>query len=141
MSHYIFEGNAYKYILTDAHVASRHKVSRALGNKNQGRLHLHWKHLFKYAKSWLCYNWSEFNPELTKLIEKYNADVRKGTTKYNHTHRTLVKAFNKDMTIKQLCELMDAQELLDPAKITASWVKNLNNTVSKVNSAKPHYYY
>ena len=141
MSHYIFEGNAYKYILTDVHVASRLKVSRALGNKNQVSLHLYWKYLFKYAKSWLFYNWSEFNCELTKLIEKYNADVRRRTTKYSHTHTTLVKLFNKDMTIKKLCELMDAQELLDPAKITTSWVKNLNSTVSKVNSAKPHYYY
>lgn len=78
---------------------------------------------------------------MTKLIEKYNADVRRRTTKYSHTHTTLVKLFNKDMTIKKLCELMDAQELLDPAKITARWVKNLNSTVSKVNSAKPHYYY
>lgn len=72
------------------------------------------------------------------MIEKYNAHVQRGTTKYNHTHTTLVKAFDKDMTIKQLCELMHAQELLDPAKITARWVKNLNSTVSKVNSAKPN---
>ena len=31
---------------------------------------------------------------------------------------------------------MDAQELQDPEKVSANWVKNLNSIVNKVNKTK-----
>ena len=41
MSHNLFEGNTYKYILTGINVASRHKVARPLRTKNKAKLHLY----------------------------------------------------------------------------------------------------
>ena len=39
MAHDLFEGNMYKYILTDIDVAWRYKVARLLRTKNQAKLH------------------------------------------------------------------------------------------------------
>ena len=45
-----------------------------------------------------------------------------------------MKASNKELA-KLLFNLMDAQELQDPEKVSTIWVKNLNKTVNKMNNA------
>ena len=44
-----------------------------------------------------------------------------------------MKASNKELA-KLLFNLMDAQELQDPEKVSTIWVKNLNKTVNKMNN-------
>ena len=46
---------------------------------------------------------------MTKLLEKHNANIRRITTKYKHTHTAFVKAFNKELS-KLLFKPMDVQE-------------------------------
>ena len=82
-----------------------------------------------------CDNGSEFKNEVTKLLEKHNVDIRRATTKYKHTHTAFVEAFNKELA-KLLFKPMDAQELQDPEKVSAIWVKNLNKIVNKMNNTK-----
>ena len=83
----VFEGNTYKYILTNIQVASRYKVARPLGTKKSSEVALELKaiykkgSLFKYPKIFKCDNGSEFKNEVTKLLEKRNADIRRATTK------------------------------------------------------------
>ena len=43
VSHNLFEGNTYKYVLTGIDVASRYKLPGLLEPKNQAKLHLSWK--------------------------------------------------------------------------------------------------
>ena len=89
--------------------------------------------VFKYPKVFQCDNGSEFKNEVTKLLEKHNVDIRRATTKYKHTHTAFVEAFNKEL-VKLLFKPMDAQELQDPEKVSAIWVKNLNKIVNKMNN-------
>ena len=72
---------------------------------------------------------------MTKLFEKHNADIRRATTKYKHTHTAFVEALNKRLA-ELLFKLMDAQELQDPEKLSTIWVKNLNKIVNKMNNTK-----
>ena len=90
-------------------------------------------YVFKYPKIFQCDNGSEFKNEVTKLLEKHNVDIRRATTKYKHTHTAFVEAFNKELA-KLLFKPMDAQELQDPEKVSAIWVKNLNKIVNKMNN-------
>ena len=139
MPHNIFEGNAYKYILTGIDVTSRYKVARPLKTKKSSEvaflLEAIYKKggIFKYPKVFQCDNGSEFKNEVTKLLEKHNVDIRRATTKYKHTHTAFVEAFNRELA-KLLFKLMDAQELQDPEKVSAIWVKNLNEIVNKMNN-------
>ena len=64
---------------------------------------------------------------------KNNIKVRRTTTKYRHTHRAFVEAFNKELA-KLWFKSMDAQELQDPEKVSKIWVKSLNKTVKKMNN-------
>ena len=73
---------------------------------------------------------------MTKLLEKHNVDVQRVTTKYEHTHRTFVEAFNKELP-KHLFKPMYAQELQDHEKVSTIWVKKLNSIVNKMFNAKP----
>ena len=70
---------------------------------------------------------------MTKLLEKYSVDSRRATTKYKDTHTAFVETFNKELT-KLLFQLMDAQELQDPEKVSTIWVKNLNKIVNEMNN-------
>ena len=70
---------------------------------------------------------------MRKLLEKHNADIRRATNKYKHTHTAFVEAFNKELA-KLLFKPMDAQELQDPEKVSTIWVKNLNKIVSRMNN-------
>ena len=80
-----------------------------------------------------CDNGSELKNEVTKLLEKYDVDIQRATTKYKHTHTAFVEAFNEELA-KLLFKLMDAQELQDPGKVSIIWVKNLNKIVNKMNN-------
>ena len=83
----LFEGNTYKYILTDIDVASRYKVARPLRTKNSSEvavvLEAIYKmgSMFKYLEVFECDNWSEFKNEVTNLLEKHNLDIRRATRK------------------------------------------------------------
>ena len=66
--------------------------------------------MFQYPKVFQSDKRPEFKSEVTKLLEKYNVDIRRTTTKYKHIHTTFVEAFDKKLA-KQLFRLMDAQEL------------------------------
>ena len=89
--------------------------------------------VFKYPKTFQCDNGSEFKNEVTKLLEKHSAEIRRATTKYKHTHTAFVEAFNKELA-KLLFKPMDAQELQDSEKVSTIWVKNLNKTVNKMTN-------
>ena len=64
--------------------------------------------VFKYIKVFQCDNGSEFRNDVTKLIEKHNVDIRRATTKCEHTHITFVEAFNKKLA-KLMFKTMDAK--------------------------------
>ena len=87
MPHNVFEGNTYKFVLTDIDVASTYKVASPLRTKKSSKsaflLEAVYKKggVFKYPKIFQCDNGSEFKNEMTKLLEKRNVDVRRATTK------------------------------------------------------------
>ena len=100
--HNLFEGNAYKCILTGVNITSKYKVARALKNKKSNVslvLEAIYKNggMFKYPKVFKYDNGSEFKNDVTKLLEKLNVDVRRTTTKCKHTHTSFVEAFNKEL--------------------------------------------
>ena len=141
MPHNLFEENTYKYILTDIDVASRYKVARSLRTKISSEvafvLEAIYKKdgMFKYPRDVQCDNRSEFKNEVKQLLEKHSVEIRRGTTKYKHTHTAFVEAFNIELA-KQSFRPMDAQELQDPEKVSTIWVKNLNKTVNKMNNTE-----
>ena len=63
---------------------------------------------FKYPKVFQCDNGSEFKSLMQNLLEEHNSDIWRTTTKYKHTHRAFVEAFNKSL-VKQLFKSMDVQ--------------------------------
>ena len=67
------------------------------------------------------------------MFENHSVEIQRATTKYKRTHTAFVKAFNKEL-VKLLFKPMDAQELQDPEKVSAIWVKNLNKIVNKMNN-------
>ena len=72
---------------------------------------------------------------MTKLLESHSVEIKRATKKYKHTHTALVEAFKKELA-KELFKPMDAQELNDPDKISRMWVRNLENTVKRMNNSK-----
>ena len=144
MPHNIFEGNTYKYVLTGIDVASGYKVPRPLRTKKSSEVAVvleaiyKMRSVFEYLAVFQCDNGSEFKNEVTNLLEKHNVDIRKATRKYKHTHPDFVEAFNKKLA-KLLFKLMDVQELQNPEKVSAIWVKTvnkMNNTVLSVIGMK-----
>ena len=85
-----------------------------------------------YPKIFQCDNGSEFKGEMTKTLEKHEVKIRRVTTKYTHTHTAFVKALNKILT-ERLFKVQDAQELNDPERVSATWVKHLYRLVDKLN--------
>ena len=114
--HNLFEGNTYKYILTSINVASRYKVARALKTKKSSEFALVLEaiykkgNVFKYPKAFQCDNGSEFNNEVTKLLEKHNVEIRRATAKYKYTHTTFAEVFNKEL-VKMMFKPLNAQKL------------------------------
>ena len=132
MSHNLFEGNTYKYILTGIDVASRHKVVRPLRTKKSSEVEFVLEAIYKKGGTFQCNNGSEFKNQVTNLLEKHNVEIRRATTKYKHTHAAFVQAFNKELA-KLLLKRIYAQVLQDPEKVSTIWVKNLNKIVDKMN--------
>ena len=81
MSHSVFEGNTYKYILTGIDIASRYKVARSLRTIKSREVAFVLKatykkgSVFKYPKVFQCDNGPEFKNEVTKLLEKHIVDI------------------------------------------------------------------
>ena len=88
-----------------------------------------------YPKIFQCDNGSEFKAEVTKLLEKHDVRIQCTTTKYKHTHTAFVKALNK-ILIERLFKVQDAQELNDPDKVSATWVKHLYGLVDELNDTE-----
>ena len=88
-----------------------------------------------YPKLFQCDNGGEFKAEVTKMLEKHEVTMRRTTTKYKHTHTAFVKALNK-LLIEQLFKVQDVQELIDPVKVSATWVKHLYELVDKLNDTE-----
>ena len=137
----VFEGNTYEYILTGIDVPSRYKVAKALRTKKSSEVSFVLESIykkgcvFKYPKVLQCDNGPEFKSEVTELLEKNNVDIQRTKTKYKHTYTALVEAFNNELA-KLLFKPMDAQELKDPEKESAIWVKNFNKIVNKMINTK-----
>ena len=133
-------GNKYKYILSGINVASRYKVARPLRTKQAKDVADMIADIYKvgpltYPKIFRCDNGSEFKAEVTKMLEKHEVMIQRATTKYKHTHTAFVKALNKILT-EQLFKVQDAQELNDPEKVSATWVKHLYGLVDKLNDTE-----
>ena len=145
MPHNVFEGNTYKYILTEIDVVSRYKVTRPLKTKKSSEVAFVLEAIykkggfFKYPKVFQCDNGSEFKLStrnfLAKLLQKYNVDIPRATTKYKHTDTAFAEVFNRELA-KLLFKQIDAQELQDPEKFSTIWVKISNKTVNKMNNTK-----
>ena len=56
-------------------------------------------------------------------------------TKFKHTHTAFVEALNKILA-ERLFKVQDAQELNDPDKVSATWVKHLYGLVDELNDTE-----
>ena len=133
-------GSKYKYILAGIDAASRFKVTRPLRTKQARDVAEMIADIYKvgpltYPKIFQCDNGSEFNGEVTKMLEKNKVKIRRVTTKYKHTHTAFVEALNKILA-ERLFKVQDAQELNDPEKVSLSWVKHLYRLVNELNDTK-----
>ena len=74
MPHSFFEGNTYKYILTDIDVASRYKAAKPVRTKKSSEIAFVFgaiykrRGAFKYPKVFQCDNGPEFKEEVAKLL-------------------------------------------------------------------------
>ena len=66
------------------------------------------------------------------MLEKNEVKIQRVTTKHKHTHTAFVEALNKILA-ERLFKVQDAQELSDPEKVSATWVKHLYGLVDKLN--------
>ena len=69
------------------------------------------------------------------MLEKHEVKIQQVTTKYKHTHTAFAEALNKILT-ERLFKVQDAQELNDPEKVSAAWVKHLYGLVDKLNDTE-----
>ena len=88
-----------------------------------------------YPKIFQCDNGSEFKAEVTKMLEKHNAKIRRMTTKYKHTHTAFIDALNKVLA-EQLFKVQDVQELNDPNKESATLARHLYGLADKLNDTE-----
>ena len=68
------------------------------------------------TKIFQCDNGSEFEAEVTKMLEKHEVKIQGVMTKYKHTHTAFVEALNKIPT-ERLFKVQDVQELNDLDKV------------------------
>ena len=141
-------GNKYKYILAGINAASTYKVARPLRTKQAKDVAEMIADIYKvgpltYPFILQCDNGSKFKGGVTKLLEKHGIKIQHAMTKYKHTHTAFVEALNKILT-ERLFKVQDAQELNDPEKVSATWVKHLcglvvelNNTQADMTGMKP----
>ena len=133
-------GNKYKYILAGIDAASRYKVARLLRTKQARVVAEMVADIYKvgpltYPSIFQCDNGSKFKGEVTKMLEKHKAKIRRVTTKYAHTHTTFVEALNKILA-ERLFKVQDAQELNDPEKVSSRWVKHLYGLVDELSNTE-----
>ena len=69
------------------------------------------------------------------MLEKHEVKIQRVTTKYKHTHTAFVEAPNKILP-ERLFKVQDAQELNDPEKVSATWVKHLYGLVDELNDTE-----
>ena len=124
-------GNKYKYILAGIDTASRFKVARPLRTKQAKDVAEMIAGIYKvgsltYPKIFHCDNGSEF---------KADVKIWQVMTKYKHTHTAFVEALNKILA-ERLFKVQDAQELNDPEKVSATWVKHLYGLVDEFNNTE-----
>ena len=130
-------GNKYKYILAGIDAASRFKVARPLRTKQARDVAEMIADIYKlgpltYPNIFQSDNGNEFKAEVTKMLEKHEVKIQRITTKYKHTHTAFVEALNKILT-ERLFKVQDAQELNDPERVSATWVKHLYGLVDELN--------
>ena len=130
-------GNKYKYILAGIDAASRYKVARPLKNQQARDVaemiaDIYQVGPLKYPKIFQCNNGSEFKGDVTKMLEKHEVRIQHTTKKYKHTHTAFVEALNKILA-ERLFKGQDAQELNDPEKVSATWVKHFYGLVDELN--------
>ena len=88
-----------------------------------------------FPKIFQCDNGSEFKAEVTKMLEKHEVRIQHTMTKYKDTHTAFVKALN-NILAEQLFKVQDVQELNNPEKVSATWVKHLYELVDKLNDTE-----
>ena len=130
-------GNKYKYLLAGIDAASRFKVMRPLRTKQARDVAEIIADIYKvgpltYLKIFQCDNGSKFKADVNKTLEKHEVKIQRVATKYKHTHTAFVEALNKILAEK-LFKVQDAQELNDPEKVSATWVKHLCDLVDVLN--------
>ena len=133
-------GNKYKYILSRIDVASRYKVARPMRTKQAKDVAEMIADIYKigpltYSKIFQCDNGIEFKAEVTKLLKKHEVRIQRAMTKYKHTHTAFIEALNK-MLAERLFKVQDAQELNDPDKVSATWVRHLYGLVDELNDTE-----
>ena len=133
-------GNKYKYILAGIDAASRFKVARPLRTKEARDVAEMIADIYKvgplmYPKILQCDNGSEFKGEVTKMLEMQEVKIQRVMTKYKHTYTAFVEALNKILA-DRLFKVQDAQELNDPEKVSATWVKHLYGLVDELNDTE-----
>ena len=74
-----------------------------------------------YPKIFQYDNASEFK-EVTKMLEKHELTIKCVKTKYKYTHTAFVETLNK-LLAEQLFKVRDAQDLIDPERVSSTWVK------------------
>ena len=124
-------GNEYEYILGGIDAASRFKVVTPLRTKQACDIAEMIANIYKvgpltYPSTFQCDNGSEFKVGVTKLLEKHRVKIV--TTKYKHIHTAFIEALNKILT-ERLFKVQDVQDLNDPEKVSATWVKHLYGLV------------
>ena len=88
-----------------------------------------------YPKIFQCDNGSKFKADMTKLLKKHDIKIRRVTTKYKYTHTVFVEALNKILA-ERLFKIQDDQELNDPEKVSATWVKHMYGLVDELNNTE-----
>ena len=133
-------GNKHKYILAGIDSASRFKVARPLRTKQARDIAEMIVDIYKvspltYSKIFQCDNGSEFKGEVTKMLEKHEVKIQQVMMKYAHTHTAFVEALNKILA-ERLFKVQDVQELNDPERVSAIWVKHLYGLVDELNDTE-----
>ena len=133
-------GSKYEYILAGIDAASRFKVARPLKTKQVRDVAEMIADIYKvgtltYPKIFQCDNSGEFKGYVTKMLEKNEVKIRRVMTKYKHTHSAFVEALN-EILAERLFKVQDAQELNDPEKVSATWVKHFHGLVDELNDTE-----
>ena len=132
--------NKYRCILAGIDATSRYKVARPLRTKQARDVAEMIANIYKvgpltYPKIFQFDNGSEFKAEVNKLLEQHGVKIQQVTMKYKHIHTAFVKALNEMLT-ERLFKVQDVQEVNDPDKVSATWVKHLYGLVDKLNNTK-----